>query len=164
MNQKYIEEYNKDIKYFSDERILIKEAGNSLTAIYLNEIIYSNRSLYSMKPKNKQNLLFLLSCLNSKLLSFYYCENFKSDTNIFPKIRIEQVKHLPIPKATEVEQQKLGLAQKMIYLNKQLAGAKSQAEVSVLTRQIAATDIFIDKLVFALYGLTDDEIATIEKQ
>ena len=68
MNQKYIEEYNKDIKYFSDERILIKEAGNSLTAIYLNEIIYSNRSLYSMKPKNKQNLLFLLSCLNSKLL------------------------------------------------------------------------------------------------
>ena len=69
-----------------------------------------------------------------------------------------------IPKATEAEQQKLsGLAQKMIDLNKQLAGAKSQAEVSVLTRQIAATDIFIDKLVYALYGLNDDEIATIEK-
>jgi hypothetical protein len=32
----------------------------------------------------------------------------------------------------------------------------------VLERQIAATDAQIDRLVYELYGLTDDEIAIVE--
>ena len=39
---------SKDEKYFSNERILLRETGSYLMALYLNEHLYSNRSLYSI--------------------------------------------------------------------------------------------------------------------
>ena len=37
-----------------------------------------------------------------------------------------------------------------------------QTRVSEMSRQIAATDAQIDRLVYDLYGLTDDEIKIVE--
>ena len=51
----------------------------------------------------------------------------------------------------------------MLTLHKQLASAKSEAQTTVLQRQIAATDAEIDRLVYDLYGLTDDEIKIVEE-
>ena len=46
--------------------------------------------------------------------------------------------------------------------NRDLPKAKTPHEQESLKRTIAATDTQIDSLVYELYGLTDDEIATIE--
>ena len=56
------------------------------------------------------------------------------------------------------------LVQRMLALNKQLAGAKSPPARTPIERQIQATDSEIDRLVFELYGLTEAEsqIATGE--
>jgi hypothetical protein len=40
--------------------------------------------------------------------------------------------------------------------------ARLEQERTMLSRQIEATDGAIDKLVFELYGLTDEEIAVVE--
>ena len=48
-------------------------------------------------------------------------------------------------------------------MHKQLARVKSERERGVLERQIAATDAEIDRLVYDLYGLTEDEIALVEE-
>ena len=45
----------------------------------------------------------------------------------------------------------------MLELHQRLAKAKSDADRSVLQRQIDATDKEIDKLVYELYGLTERE-------
>ena len=55
------------------------------------------------------------------------------------------------------------LADKMLTLHQQLAAAKTPQDTTLLQRQIAATDKQIDLLVYALYGLADEEIALIEK-
>jgi len=55
------------------------------------------------------------------------------------------------------------LAENMLTLHKQLASAKSEAQTTVLQRQIAATDAEIDRLVYDLYGLTEDEIKIVEE-
>lgn len=47
-------------------------------------------------------------------------------------------------------------------MNKQLATAKTPQDTTLVQRQIAATDNQIDQLVYALYGLTDEEIALVE--
>ena len=47
-------------------------------------------------------------------------------------------------------------------LHKKLASAKSEAQTTVLQRQIASTDAEIDRLVYDLYGLTGDEIEIVE--
>jgi hypothetical protein len=42
--------------------------------------------------------------------------------------------------------------------------ATPHADRELYQRQIDATDREIDKLVYDLYGLTDDEIAIVERQ
>ena len=50
----------------------------------------------------------------------------------------------------------------MLALQQSLAAAKTPPEQTALERQIAATDQQIDRLVYQLYGLTDDEIKLVE--
>ena len=47
-------------------------------------------------------------------------------------------------------------------LHKQLTEAKTGHEQTLLQRQIDATDHQIDKLVYELYGLTEEEIKIVE--
>ena len=54
------------------------------------------------------------------------------------------------------------LVEKMLDLHKQRAAAKTPHEQTALDRQISATDTQIDRLVYDLYGLTEDEIVLVE--
>ena len=51
----------------------------------------------------------------------------------------------------------------MIKLNKELATCKTPKEEKLLKIQIAKTDEKIDKLVYDLYDLTEEEISIIEE-
>jgi hypothetical protein len=48
-------------------------------------------------------------------------------------------------------------------LCKPLSAAKSPPDKEALQRRIDATDRQIDRLVYELYGLTDDEIKIVEE-
>jgi len=54
--------------------------------------------------------------------------------------------------------------ERMLALHKQLSDAKTPQAKNVLQQQIEVTDRAIDALVYALYGLTDEEIAIVEKE
>ena len=54
------------------------------------------------------------------------------------------------------------LVTQMLDLNKKVQDARLEQEKTLLSRQIEATNAAIDKLVYELYGLTDDEIAIVE--
>ena len=54
------------------------------------------------------------------------------------------------------------LVGQMLDLNKQLAEAKAPQAKTVLQRRIEATDRQIDRLVYELYELTEDEIKIVE--
>ena len=56
----------------------------------------------------------------------------------------------------------VSLVQTMLDLHKRLAAAKTAHEKTMLQRQITATDHQIDRLVYALYGLTEEEIKIVE--
>jgi hypothetical protein len=56
------------------------------------------------------------------------------------------------------------LVGQMIALHKQLRVAKSEAEKTVIQRQIDWTDGEIDRIVYDLYGLTKTEIAIVESR
>ncbi len=51
----------------------------------------------------------------------------------------------------------------MLSLHRQLQEARTGHEQTALRRQIEATDAEIDRLVYNLYGLTDDEIRIVEE-
>jgi hypothetical protein len=56
----------------------------------------------------------------------------------------------------------VALVETTLKLHKELPKAKSPDEQESVQRQIAATDTEIDRLVYDLYGLTEDEIAIVE--
>jgi len=56
----------------------------------------------------------------------------------------------------------VALVTQMLDLNKKVQDTRLEQEKTQLSRQIAATDGAIDKLVYELYGLTEEEIAVVE--
>lgn len=50
----------------------------------------------------------------------------------------------------------------MLKLHEQLAAAKTAHDKTLIQRQIDANDRQIDALVYALYGLSDEEIRIVE--
>ena len=155
ISQSVLTAFSKDIKYFSKERILLRETGSFLTAVYVgNETIYSNRSLYSILITDKTlRTKYVLALLNSSLFQWYYSNMFKGDTELFPKIRIAQAKQLPILKVSSEKQQPM-----VQLIDKILAIKQScpNADTSDIEHKI-------DQLVYQLYNLTPEEIAVIEQ-
>ena len=51
----------------------------------------------------------------------------------------------------------------MLALHERWAGTRIEWERTVIGHQIAATDKQIDRLVYELYGLTEEEIRVVEE-
>ena len=58
----------------------------------------------------------------------------------------------------------LELVEQMLSLHRRYAIAKIHHEKTTIQRQIAATDQRIDRLVYDLYDLTEDEIQIVETE
>jgi type I restriction-modification system DNA methylase subunit len=105
-----------------------------------------------------------LAILNSKLISFYFINQFKGNSLQGGYLRVgpPQLKEIPIPKFNTDSKKIIQLVETMLKLNKQLAEVKSSHDKKLLTRQIEATDRQIDALVYDLYNLTPGEIQIVE--
>jgi hypothetical protein len=55
------------------------------------------------------------------------------------------------------------LVERMLELHERLVGARIERERTVIGAQISATDRQIDRLVYELYRLTEDEIRIVEE-
>ncbi|MFH1718623.1 MAG: N-6 DNA methylase [Planctomycetota bacterium] len=112
---------------------------------------------------------YLLGLLNSRLLYW----TLEQTSNIFRGGWITCTKQyfgeLPIriPDTTKHREKDLcdrmiSLVQQMLDLHKKLATAKVPGDKTRIQRQIDASDKQIDQLVYALYGLTEEEIKIVE--
>ena len=111
--------------------------------------------MYSIKIKNSRYAVkYVLACLNSKACQYYYSSKFKSDTELFPKIRIKQARTLPMPVATPEKQQAV------INLVNDILNVKEKDPVADTQK----LENRIDLLVYQLYSLTYDEVLIIDPQ
>lgn len=104
--------------------------------------------------KKDIELKYLIGLLNSILLSKFYKVYFNSLSLAggFFRIGAPQIKQLPIPIPTEQQEKKIsGLVNQIISAKQSAQGT----DTSVIETEI-------DKIVYMLYGLTDDEIKIIE--
>jgi len=152
---------------FEGEKILIRKiAGKTLIATYVPETSYCNTLLYVLKLESSINISYkyLLGILNSNLIGWYFRKKFQiSSDDTFPQIMIGDISQFPVPVGKKETQEHIGrLVERLLDLHKMLANVKASNEKTVIQRQIQATDRQIDKLVYELYGLTDDEIQIVE--
>ena len=113
---------------------------------------------------------YLVGILNSKLISFLYpYVSNKLVAQTFPRLSVGDLKSLPIrtinftdPLDRARHDRMVALVTQMLDLNKKLQTARLEQEKTMLARQIGATDASTDKLVYELYGLTEEEIRIVE--
>ena len=112
---------------------------------------------------------FVLGLLNSRVLDYYLKKIstvmrggfFRYFTQYIEQIPIRRVDFAnPTDKASH--DRMVQLVEQMLDLNKQLPDAKTGHEKTHIQRQLDATDRQIDRLVYELYGLTEEEIAVVE--
>jgi hypothetical protein len=152
---------------YEQPKLLIRDTGGLLEAQYDAENYYVKDVIIVHAPANNiaaPSLHYLIGILNSKAMAFYY--------NVtFPTLHVQrgEVASLPIrpidftnPTDVEKHDRMVSLVDKMLTLvPKRRAEANPQAATQ-LDAQISATDRQIDRLVYELYGLTEEEIALVE--
>jgi len=137
----------------------------------VSEDFVTNKSMQSILIISEfYALSYLLGLLNSRLMSWYFlhCSQV-AQRDDFPKIVLKDSRSLPIspinfndPADKKRHDKMVSLVEQMLSLNKQLTTAKTDHEKTALQRQIEATDKQIDKLVYELYELTEEEIRIVE--
>jgi hypothetical protein len=116
-----------------------------------------------------ENILYLLGLLNSVLISFYAIGHSPVFSGGYYKFSSPYLRRIPIRRinlsdvADKAKHDNMvSLVKRMLDLHKRLAVAKTPDDKTRLRRQIEATDSEIDRLVYDLYGLTEEEVSIVE--
>ncbi|MHB9112356.1 MAG: Eco57I restriction-modification methylase domain-containing protein [Thermoleophilia bacterium] len=164
----------REQRFFSEKRILVKQiidwSTKQIWAGLTSEELYNTQNAFNLLPRNDWHLEYLLGIINSRLMTFYHRKKFLDEFKMrFQKILIKDCKRLPIrainfstPVAKTRHDQIVELVERMLQLNKQLQAANTAHEKDSLLRQIDATDRQIDRFIYELYDLTDEEIKIVE--
>ena len=126
----------------------------------------TNKNLYILRTSQQDvPLELLVGILNSRVISYLYVKQVtQAVKDDFPQVTIKDVKGLPWPPSIDKSRhdKMVRLVERMLDLNKRLQEEMLPDEKEKLERQIKATDDEIDRLVYELYGLTEDEIRIVE--
>lgn len=140
--------------YDAPEKIVIRQTGSSLIATIDSRQFVVRDNLYTIISTNKQySEYFLLACLNSKLMNWYYQNIVNNEVGeALAQVKRGHLEVLPIPSYN------LSLFGKTESLIKQILNFK-QADKSSDTSNL---EYDIDRLVYELYGLSEEEIGIVE--
>ncbi len=152
-------------------KIVVRQICEEPTASILQEPIAVTGNIFTVRADSLETELYLLGILNSRLTGFFWRTMFADFKTSFPQVTVFSLAQVPIRvldllnrSEKERRDQMVSLVDSMLALQKQLAAAKSEAQKTVVQRQIDATDTKIDRLVYDLYGLTKKEIAVVEAE
>ncbi|MCZ9851231.1 Eco57I restriction-modification methylase domain-containing protein [Brachyspira hyodysenteriae] len=148
------------LDYFDKPKIMFNKASK-INAFYLDNEgkYYGDVTTYIL---SSNNLEYLLAILNSNM--FYYAYNkYYVGGGIEGELTLFTLENFPIPEPDkETESKLVNLVDNIIDLNKKLSAEKNPNTIEMLNTRIQAVDKAIDKIVYALYGLNDEEIKIIE--
>ena len=147
----------RDEKFFLNPKIIVRQilGGNEhkIIATYTSEPKYFTQIGFSLisKTQNTEELKFILSLINSKLLSFYHKNKFLDIEKIlFQKILIINCKQLPIKNTVSNKKNEFIDKVDQILDNKQ-----QNLDTTALENEI-------DVMVYKLYELTFEEVLFID--
>ena len=157
---------------YEQARIGVRQIGKRPIATLLPGGWYSLNTIYNIYFTKSVDfdIRFILGLIASNLFGWYWEIKFFDQKRTFPKIKKTPLLSLPIQKLDFSQDsdkaqhdQMVDLVDQMLSLNRQLTMAKMSYDKTAIQRQIDATDQQIDRLVYDLYGLTEEEIKIVEE-
>jgi hypothetical protein len=172
----------RKFEFFSTPRILVRQIPSQppycIHACYTDEILLND--LNSMNIVNiKEHPLFILALLNSRLVSFWFIHKFgKLSRGIFPQFKVNELEQFPIivsddqapfiSRVSEILETKPKVNEYKSLLDDAIKHdnfdreIKLKKEIESFEARVAECEKEIDAMVYALYGLSEDEIAIVE--
>ncbi len=164
--------YPKNIEVMKEQKILVPNIADRASFALDEGGEYAFTSGYgiTLKADVAESTKYVLGLLNSKLLDFYLKSISTTLRGGFFRYFTQYIEQLPIrpidflDPADKARHDKIvALVDGMLELNKKKhSGKLAPSELGRLEREIASTDREIDKLVYELYRMTDDEQKIIE--
>ena len=143
-------------RFFTGKRLLVREITNpSIYATITCEELYNDPAIIIVKDNNIYPIEVVLAILNSKLATFYHFNHSpKATKGAFPKILVQDIKEFPLPAVTESQKQTI-----IELVDKVLSAKKDNPQANT-----GAWEAEIDRLVYELYGLSEEEIKVVERK
>ncbi|MBZ9629799.1 Eco57I restriction-modification methylase domain-containing protein [Salegentibacter sp. LM13S] len=147
--------YPKNLDKFQKYKLSSMEICSRYPNVTLNPGIYHNTKVYSWikKETTKESYEYLLSIANSKILWWFLIitgDTLRGDARTF---KTNYLNPFPLPGAVSIEKE-----QEITEKVKTLIEIKKQNP----TADTAVLEAEIDRLVYELYGLTEEEIGIVE--
>ena len=160
----------------NQNKIVLPYRSKSNIFSYSNDEYFGSKDILYLRPKNKNfNIKYILALLNSKLYYtwLYYKGKRKGETL---ELYVTPISQIPIKDIPKTEQKPfITLVDKIIDAKEKIAKYKKhieslnaidkieiKEEIEKLETLVSSSVDEIDRLVYELYGLSDDEIAIVE--
>ena len=158
-------DYKEDA--FSSQKILLKRIATKIEGTFSEDKQLAFNTVYSVYNEkfSRNQFLFTLGILNSKLIHFYYEHSYNIGMNLTTQVTIDFLSTIPIKTILEAQQKPIAdSVDRILSLNKRLneLGDKMTDERKVLEDEITKTDEQIDELIYKIYGISEDEKRIIE--
>lgn len=154
-------------RYIFPKKLIIKGVDKHTNLGLLKEnSIFNGANTPGIINYHEDNtfVLFLLGILNSNTISYYLKSVCPPKLNNYSRFNVKNINKIPIVTPNnKIVNEIILLVKNLLNLNEQINLIKPSHERSVIERQIDATERKIDKLVYQLYDLTEDEIKIIEE-
>jgi adenine-specific DNA-methyltransferase len=139
-------------KLFDEPKILIRQTANRIMAAYDDEKWYCLKSgiIIQLPSEIKLSYKYLLGLLNSSLMDFLYNDLVNENNRIFPEVKPIQLLKLPIQIASKEIQKSISLT-----VDKITSTKKEGKECLELEKEL-------NKFIYQVYGLTEEEIQIVE--
>ena len=141
---------------FEEDKIILRQTSDCLIATFDTEGYYTMNNVVILKIKedNPVSYKFLLALLNSKLLNFIYRQITQEENRVFAEVKPINIRKLPIILPDKEIEKRVNVLVSIILLTKKSDPA---ADTNALEAEI-------DRLVYELYGLTEEEIRIVEER
>jgi adenine-specific DNA-methyltransferase len=163
----------RDMKVFESDRIITPEISLGCNMTVAEAGLYHNTKVYSLVPSQVQQEArnYWLGILNSKVLWWFLSSTGYVLRGGYFVFKTNYLKPFPIrtidfsdPEDVARHDRMVTLVEGMRSLHERLTEAQIERERTVIQHQIDATDRQIDRVVYDLYGLTDEEIEIVEQE
>ncbi|MBU0508613.1 N-6 DNA methylase [bacterium] len=159
-----------------DEAIFTKKpkiigviTGDRITVALDQDCYYVTDGLFLLGLEKSYDPSYIMAVLNSRLFVYLYRSLTAESGRVLAQVKPTLLKRLPIrtinfsDKADKTRHDKMvRLVERMLKLHKDAQAEWVGTKQEAIEREIRATDEAIDRLVYELYGLTEEEIRIVE--
>lgn len=156
----------RDPEIFRSPKFIGLTTTRTIELIYdEKDSLYVTDAMYVFSIHPQIDPYALIAVMHSKLFLFLYRLANQGESRVIPQVKASKLGPLPFPLLKKNENFALKLAQRcreILASKKQLATAKTDKDKTYYENKCASLDRQIDKIVYDLYGLTEDEIKLVE--